>query len=200
MHKDKKINVFDESVIENTVTGEKIVFTKTTKETGGETLGFDFYASAHGGGVPFAHYHAKQTEYFKMIEGELTVMLDGEERVLREGDEITLPPKTKHWLINRGSVEARCYVEYRPARRSEWWFRVIHPYQSAIGKEPGLLDIAPFLSKGVETYPADVPYAAGKVLIFVAGLVGTLLGRKRKVLRIIEEHCGPEAARLVNLG
>jgi quercetin dioxygenase-like cupin family protein len=179
----------ESNTIINSDTGERIVVVKSGAENGGESFGFDFFA-APGGGVPFEHYHAKQSEYFRMVEGELTIMVDGEARVLRPGDEMTLAPGTRHSIKNEGESEAHCYVEYHPALKSEWWFRIIHPYQSALGREPGLLDLAPFLSQGVETYPAKVPLPIGKVVIFVMGIIGRLLGRHRKVMRIVDQGVG----------
>jgi quercetin dioxygenase-like cupin family protein len=184
-----RIMGIDSNTIINTETGERIVIQKSGAETGGACLGFDFYA-APGGGVPFEHYHAKQSEYFRMVEGELTLRVDGETRLLRAGDEMTLAPGTRHSIKNEGDVEAHCYVEYHPALKSEWWFRIIHPYQSAIGKEPGLLDLAPFLSKGVETYPARVPLVIGRIVIFVFGMIGRLLGRDRKVMQVVNQGVG----------
>jgi quercetin dioxygenase-like cupin family protein len=169
-------------IIENRHTGERIEITASTEETGGEYLGFEFYAKPNGG-VPFEHYHAKQREYFRMVAGELTVVVDGDATTLRPGDELTLEPGTKHSIVNGGSTEAHCYVEYRPALKSEWWFTLIHPFEHAEDREATLLEVAPFLSQGVEVYPANLPRWLGRPVIYCAGLIGRLLGTHKQILR-----------------
>ena len=104
------------------------------------------------------------------------------------GGEVTLAPGTRHSIINNGDMEAHCYVEYRPALKSEWWFKLIHPFHDRIGREPRMLEIAPFLSQGVEIYPANVPRWLGLPLLYVAGILGRLLGKHRAVLRASNEY------------
>jgi hypothetical protein len=49
--------------IENPVTGERIVFRETARETEGALLAFD-YVLRPGGSVPFPHVHPRQMERF----------------------------------------------------------------------------------------------------------------------------------------
>jgi hypothetical protein len=50
--------------IENPVTGERLVFTETARDTGGAYTRFDAYIRP-GGHLPTAHVHPYQTETFR---------------------------------------------------------------------------------------------------------------------------------------
>ena len=173
--------------VHNGQTGERIVFTTTTEASGGDVLAFDFYA-APSGGVPFEHYHARQVETLRVIRGEIEIKLNGTPRTLRAGEQIVLQPGARHSLINHTDEEVYCQVEYRPAGHSEWWFKILHPFQHQVGREPTLLELAPFLSQGVETWPASVPRWLGLPLIAVMGLLGRLLGKTTEVQRHVDEY------------
>lgn len=103
-------------VIENPVTGEKIVFRQTGAETQGELLPFDMYVEP--GGFPTTeHVHPSQTEHFHVKAGQLCLQREGEQEVYREGEEASIPPGTPHMWWNTGSRELRATVKLRPAGR-----------------------------------------------------------------------------------
>lgn len=179
----------DPNVVENKVTGEKIVFTKTTEETGGEYVAFDFFVAPKGG-VAFEHYHATQSEHFRMRRGVLRLCIDGVERDLRPGDELALPPGTAHSILNPGDEEACCEVEYRPAGLNEWLLKTVHAFEQQVGRESTFLEIAPFLAEGVELYPRGVPRWAGRIVMAAGGAIGRLLGTKERVERAAREYYG----------
>jgi quercetin dioxygenase-like cupin family protein/uncharacterized protein YndB with AHSA1/START domain len=103
-------------VLENPVTGQRIVFEATAQETGGELL--RLRASGEPKGF-FAqeHLHPRQSERHEVISGQLGLRVAGRERLLGPGDVVDVPAGTPHRLINRGPVEAR--FEVRPALRQE---------------------------------------------------------------------------------
>jgi len=173
--------------VHNDHTGERIVFRGGPEQLGEDAMRFDFYA-APSGGVPFEHYHGRQSETFRMLRGELEVVMDGETRTIREGQELTLPPGCRHSLINRTDEEIHCEVEYRPAGINEWWFKTVHPFQHQVRREPTMLELAPLLARGVEVWPANIPRWAGVPVIAFMGLVGKLLGTPAAVERHVQQY------------
>ncbi|MEJ0082549.1 MAG: cupin domain-containing protein [Puia sp.] len=49
---------------------------------------------------PILHYHPSQDEYFKLLDGEVTVRIGTEKRVLHTGDELHIPAGTHHGMWN----------------------------------------------------------------------------------------------------
>lgn len=100
--------------IENPVTGERLVFKKTSAETDGESVLFECFVQPSGC-VAAAHVHPFQHERFQIIEGAVTFELDGQELTARPGDVIRVPPGMKHRFRNTGETEARFACEVNPA-------------------------------------------------------------------------------------
>ena len=65
-------------VIENPVTGERIVFLETSAETNGEAVVFECFVKPSGF-VAKPHVHPSQTELFEILEGSLVFKLHGRE-------------------------------------------------------------------------------------------------------------------------
>jgi quercetin dioxygenase-like cupin family protein len=173
--------------LENTRNGERIVFTRSAAETGGEYVAFDLFLTPRGG-VPFEHYHHKQSESFRMVRGKMRVRVNGEDRVLEAGDEVTLPPGTKHSLENIGDEEVYCQVQYRPALHSEWFLKAAHGFEEEVGREASILELAPFLARGVEIWPANMPRWVGRLAMPLFAAVGRLLGKDRFVEETVTRH------------
>lgn len=162
----------------NRLTGERIVFTKSTEETGGASVTFDFFLTPTGG-VEFEHYHARQSETFRVRRGTLTLGVAGEKRTLGAGEELTIPPGTPHWLRNETSEEIEVEVEYRPALRSEWWLLHSHAASDHLGRELTLVEMAPHLWAGVEIYPSSPPRWVVRATYAVLSVVARILGKHR---------------------
>lgn len=167
-------------------TGERFVLRSDPGDT--DRFAFDFYV-APGGGVKDNHRHAKQSESLRCMSGTLDITVDGDPRRLVAGDEVVLPPGTLHTLVNLGDAEVHCQVEYRPAGRNREWFQMIASYIARTGKEPGLLDLAPFLPD-VDLY-LNVPVwlQRGALKGFI-GPLAILLGRRRRMLAYATEAYG----------
>jgi mannose-6-phosphate isomerase-like protein (cupin superfamily) len=101
-------------VIENPVTGERIVFLETSAETNGEAVVFECFVKPSGF-VAKPHVHPSQTELFEILEGSLVFKLHGRELPAGPGDRILVPPGTKHQFRNASDEEARFRCEVRPA-------------------------------------------------------------------------------------
>jgi quercetin dioxygenase-like cupin family protein len=104
--------------IENPVTGERIVFHQTSRETNGEAVVFETFVQPHGF-VAAAHVHPKQEERFEIVSGTLGLNVDGEEIVAGPGETVTIPAGTPHRFSNAGDDEVRFRCEVRPALQFE---------------------------------------------------------------------------------
>jgi len=100
--------------IENPVTGERLVFRKTSAETDGASVLFECFVKPSGF-VAAAHVHPYQHERFQILEGSVTFRLNGQEVTAGPGDCIRIPPGMKHQFWNAGDAEARFACEVSPA-------------------------------------------------------------------------------------
>jgi mannose-6-phosphate isomerase-like protein (cupin superfamily) len=64
---------------------------------------------------PVRHRHARMTDVFSVLEGELTFDLPGEQRTLGAGSFVLVPPGVAHTFANRGSAPARVLNILQPA-------------------------------------------------------------------------------------
>ena len=104
--------------IENPVTGERLVFRRTSAETNGEAVVLECFVRPTGF-VAATHVHPSQEERFEVLKGKVAFKLDGEEIVARAGERITVPAGTSHRFWNAGAEEAHFVCEVRPALQFE---------------------------------------------------------------------------------
>jgi mannose-6-phosphate isomerase-like protein (cupin superfamily) len=104
--------------IENPVTGERLVFRKTSRETGGRAVVFETLVQP-GGFVAAAHVHPAQEERFEVLRGSVGFAIDGKKLVAGPGQRITVPAGTAHRFWNAGDGEAHFVCEVRPALQFE---------------------------------------------------------------------------------
>jgi len=108
-------------VIENPVSGERIVIRKSGQETGGRLLVFDLFLPP-GGHVPARHVHPEQEERFTVVSGRMRFRVSGRNMVADPGDTVVVPAGQAHWFGNAGSEISHAEVEVRPALRTEEMF------------------------------------------------------------------------------
>lgn len=104
--------------IENPVTGERIVFRKTSRETGGQAVVIETYVQPNGF-VAAAHVHPSQEERFEVLSGSVGFRLGGEQLVAGPGQRVTVPAGTPHRFWNAGEDVAHFVCEVRPALQFE---------------------------------------------------------------------------------
>ena len=104
--------------IENPVTGERILFHKTSRETNGDAAVIEVWVQPHGA-VAAAHVHPAQDERFQVLGGQVGFKLDGQEIVAQAGDRVTVPAGMAHRFWNAGDDEAHFVCEVRPALQFE---------------------------------------------------------------------------------
>jgi mannose-6-phosphate isomerase-like protein (cupin superfamily) len=104
--------------LENPVTGEVLIFHRTSSETGGEAVLVETIVRP-GGFVAAAHMHPHQTERFEVLEGTVGLRVGDQELLARPGDVATVGPGTPHRFWNAGEGVARFLCEVRPALEFE---------------------------------------------------------------------------------
>ncbi|MGH3007335.1 MAG: cupin domain-containing protein [Gaiellaceae bacterium] len=104
--------------IVNPVTGERLVFRKTSRETNGEAVVLETFVQP-GGVVAAAHVHPQQEERFQVLRGSVGFRLGRKKIVAGPGQRLTVPAGTAHKFWNAGDEEAHFVCEVRPALQFE---------------------------------------------------------------------------------
>jgi mannose-6-phosphate isomerase-like protein (cupin superfamily) len=104
--------------IVNPVTGERLVFELTSRDTDGEYTLFDTYVEP-GGSVASAHIHPYQTEIFTVVEGTLAVKRGREKLELGPGEVAMIDPGKAHKFWNAGEGTLHFRAEVRPSLEFE---------------------------------------------------------------------------------
>jgi quercetin dioxygenase-like cupin family protein len=103
------------------VTGERIVFRKRARDTGGELFEMDLYL-APGGFIAAPHVHPNQEERFEIRGTPVMFRVAGKERLYQPGEVATVPAGTPHVWWNPSHGEAATLVQFRPALDTETFF------------------------------------------------------------------------------
>ena len=105
-------------MLENPITGERLLFRKTSSDTGGEAVVLETFVKPDGF-VAAAHVHPYQEERFEILDGSVGFMLGGKEFVAGPGERLAVPAGTPHRFWNAGEEEAHFVCEVRPALQFE---------------------------------------------------------------------------------
>jgi quercetin dioxygenase-like cupin family protein len=104
--------------IENPVTGERITFLVTSRDTDGEAVVIETVVQPDGF-VAAAHVHPSQSERFAVAEGTLGLKVGGKKQTLGPGDVAVVEAGTPHKFWNAGDEPVRFSCEVRPALQFE---------------------------------------------------------------------------------
>jgi len=104
--------------IENPVTGERIIFRQTSRETNGEAVVIEAFVQPNGA-VAAAHVHPAQEERFQVLRGSVGFRVGRKKIVAGPGERLTVPAGTPHTFWNAGDEEAHFVCEVRPALEFE---------------------------------------------------------------------------------
>jgi quercetin dioxygenase-like cupin family protein len=149
-------------ILDNPVTGERIIFRETAADTGGELLAVDLIL-APDGHVPGAHVHPSQEERFEVVTGTMKFRLGLKTVVAHAGDVVVVQPGSVHKFANAGEEPAHVKVEVRPALKMEQLFETT----VALAREgrtngkgmPKPLDLALFVREYEDEVRAPFPPA-----------------------------------------
>jgi quercetin dioxygenase-like cupin family protein len=104
--------------IHNPVTGERITFLATSRDTDGEAVVIETAVQPHGF-VAAAHVHPFQSERFAVAAGTLVLKAGRRKLTLGPGDVATVEAGTPHRFWNAGDDQVRFVCEVRPALEFE---------------------------------------------------------------------------------
>src|SRR5438034_6848353 len=86
---EKRAMIAAGQTVENPVTGERLTFHETARETGGEYVRFEAVISP-GGTLASAHVHPNQTERFEIVSGALTMRVGTRKLEAQAGDVVVV--------------------------------------------------------------------------------------------------------------
>jgi mannose-6-phosphate isomerase-like protein (cupin superfamily) len=155
--------------ISNPEIGDVLTFVEVAEETAGKRVVLEITLSPGGGNV--LHIHLRQTEKFKVLDGELGVTVAGVTRTLKEGDEATVPPRTPHRFFSVSKSPATFRVTILDPGGVEDGLRILYGLAQD-GKAPGGIPHN-LLVAALCVERSDI-YSAGLPLWFQRALVGTL--------------------------
>jgi quercetin dioxygenase-like cupin family protein len=166
--------------LENPVTGEILIFHRTSRETDGEAVLVETIVRPDGF-VAAAHLHPNQAERFEVLEGRLGLRVDDQELLAEPGDIVTVEPGTPHRFWNAGETEARFLCEVSPALEFEslieTMFRLAAEGKTNRKGMPNPLRLAVIARSHFETVRLPFPPAWLQRLGLALGApVGRLLG------------------------
>ena len=164
----------------NPVTGERLVWELTSRDTNGAYTLFDTYVEPDGA-VAAAHVHPYQTEIFTVVEGRLGVKRGREKLELGPGEVAMIDPGTPHKFWNAGDETLRFRAEVRPALQFESLIETMFglAVEGKTNKKgmPAPLRLAVIANHHFDTVRLPFPPAAMQKLGLVLGApLGRLLG------------------------
>ena len=182
-------------VMENPVSGQRLIFRKTARDTAGDLLEVESVYTKPTPHRPPAHFHPLQDERFEVISGRLGVLLNGEERTLGEGKVLIVPSGTPHemWADEAGT---RVHWQTSPALNTEAFFETLWGLAKD-GKTnekgvPDLLRVALIALEYEDEFRlATPPWVVQRALFGVLALVGRALGYEAQYPYSAD---GPQAA------
>jgi quercetin dioxygenase-like cupin family protein len=167
-------------VIENPISGERVVFLETGVQTHGSRLRLELFVEPDGAIGP-AHIHPRQDERFIVKSGQMTLVVNGRERVVKAGEEAIVVAGSTHEWWNSGEVELNAEVEFRPAGRIEGfvtsYFGLAKAGQTNSLGVPGVLQSAVMLHEYRATIQlAEMRSFVRRFVLPVLSIVGRSLG------------------------
>jgi mannose-6-phosphate isomerase-like protein (cupin superfamily) len=166
--------------VENPVTGERLTFQETARDTAGEYVRFEAVI-APGGTLAAPHLHPVQTERFELLSGSLTMKVGGRKLEAKPGDVVVVEPGTPHNFWNRTDEPVRMVVELRPALRVESLLESMYGL-AADGKTnrwgmPNPFRLAVIANEHFDVVRVPlVPACAQRAALAVGAPIGRLLG------------------------
>jgi len=110
--------------------GTSFAIVESAADSGGKRIEFEI-TMAPGALGPPKHFHPRQQESWKVIDGELSVFVDADWRTLGEGQSLSIPPNTVHTLRNRSSELVRFRDVHEPALDFQDYIEDLHRQASA---------------------------------------------------------------------
>lgn len=161
----------------NKVTGEKLQWLQTAKDTNGNLVQFESWFTPKAF-MPVRHLHPRQTETFEVKSGVFKVECDGTIHYLKAGDTFTIEKGKPHqWWNESDTEEANVILTVEPAYN----FEVMMEQIFGIYNKTGKLDFLQIMvmAKTYEMIIAGPPVFIQKMMWVILGIIGCLLGYKK---------------------
>jgi mannose-6-phosphate isomerase-like protein (cupin superfamily) len=164
----------------NPVTGERLTFLKTSRQTDGEYCLIEAVVRPDGF-VAAKHVHPYQSERFEVVSGTLTMTAGRKKIELGPGQSYSVEPGTAHKFENKGDVEVRFTCEVRPALSFEELIETMYGL-AADGKTnkkgmPNPLRLAVIARRHFDHVRLPVvPHALQKAALAMGAPIGRLAG------------------------
>jgi quercetin dioxygenase-like cupin family protein len=171
--------------IESPVSGARIVFLKTARDTNGELLQIDDVMQG-GGRVAIEHIHPYMEERFEILSGTTRLSMRGQERDVGAGETVVVPAGTPHVWGNPNEEEVHLILEFRPALRMEEWFETFFGLQKdgKVNPQSGLPNPLQWavISREYEDeiYLASTPLWVQRIRFGLLAPIGKLVGYKAR--------------------
>lgn len=108
-------------VIENPVTGERITFVRTSKQTDGAIAEVELELSPTAF-LAAEHIHRSQEEKFQVLDGYILLRCRGEESISGPGETVAVPAGAPHAWAPHGDAGARVRLTFTPGAGIEQFF------------------------------------------------------------------------------
>jgi quercetin dioxygenase-like cupin family protein len=173
--------------LENPVTGEVLIFHRTSSQTQGESVLVETIVQPDGF-VAAAHVHPNQSERFEILAGTLGLRLGNQELLAKPGDVAVVDPGTPHRFWNAGDQDARFLCEVRPALDFESLIETMFAL-AAEGKTnskgfPNPLRLAVIAEAHFETVRLPFPPASlQRAALAIGAPLGRMLGYRETTAR-----------------
>jgi quercetin dioxygenase-like cupin family protein len=102
----------------NSITGERIVFLRTSADTGGALLEIDDFWGQPGHRAP-EHVHPGMQERWEILAGTARFRVGGVERTAGQGEVVVAPAGVPHLAWNPATEPVHLRIQIRPALRWE---------------------------------------------------------------------------------
>ncbi len=170
-------------IIDNPVTGERITFLQTAKDTNGELLQMDMVVQPMGC-VASEHIHPGLEERLAIISGKCKFRVDGKEQIFGAGETVVVPPGTPHYWCNVGE-EAHLILEFRPASNMEesfeTWFGLARDGKTDEKGVPNILQLAVIVQEfWNDVQPLMLPPVLRKPFFWSLAFIGKLVGYRAR--------------------
>jgi mannose-6-phosphate isomerase-like protein (cupin superfamily) len=172
------------------VTGQSIVFRRTSAQTRGKASEFDGFFVPGGFAGP-EHVHPIQDERFAVISGTAGFLVRGKKTVLVPGEGLDVPRGVRHTFWNEGPDELHVRMVFEPGTTSteqfyEMFFRAGREGKADRHGMPNLFLIALLAPKFADhARLASPPWWVQSAVFALIRPVARLLGYQRRAERLL---------------
>lgn len=170
------INQTHEKILNlRSVFGVEARVTTPSVATGGAYVEMDCTVDPGSGSI--IHYHPRQEETYRVLEGTLEVFRDGQWRAVQAGESLTVPQGAVHGFRNASKAPVRFLNVHRPALAFQEHLETLDRLIRT-GKIRGMKDLRSliYMSMSAVEHKPDVPVKPPQWVVKILTFVGQRLG------------------------